>query len=415
MMKKAYSRMMSTIQLLALTAVLCGTAFFSSCSSEAEYSSDVKIEFVSDREDVLNNMMDSMKASLDSVDFKDLQPLADFLREKVAKVNWPEVDSTKVQQLIEGLQSLFDSLFADESRKALNPLWSLSNLSEMLQLAAKAGTAFEDNGDEPLSGEHKYSHSFDVVVNDTLTYTITLSKERSTNLSLVAIGDETDRKLTVDRNGVKILTIDTYNSFDANVKGNTIDAIRLHTGSLDYKGMKFYLLRSQYNTDSSATSLVYTKDGDEVVSIRLKGKNNLTLESLLRHDAVFRGELEISIQDGALAIKCNVDNMNKFYLAGLGLAAIAAKGSSLEDCQKLADDFNAVVTSKLLIDDEEQGLMLIEPIASDSIPDTYYPEVVLQTFPIDEDNEKIFLKDLMDMFGLSFENIFNMLLGQTGD
>ena len=69
----------------------------------------------------------------------------------------------------------------------------------------------------------------------------------------------------------------------------------------------------------------------------------------------------------------------------------------------------------LLIDDEEQGLMLIEPIASDSIPDTYYPEVVLQTFPIDEDNEKIFLKDLMDMFGLSFENIFNMLLGQTGD
>jgi hypothetical protein len=415
MMKKAYSRMMSTIQLLALTAVFCGTAVLSSCSSESEYSSDVKIEFVSDREDVFNNIIDSMEASLDSVDFKDLQPLADFLREEVAKVNWPEVDSTKVQQLIEGLQSLFDSLFADESRKALNPLWSLSNLSEMLQLAAKAGTAFEDNGDEPLSGEHKYSHSFDVVVNDTLTYTITLSKERSTNLSLVAIGDETDRKLTVDRNGTTILTIDTYNSFDANVKGNTIDAIRLHTGSLDYKGMKFYLLRSHYNTDSSATSLVYTKDGYEVVSIRLKGKNNLTLESLLRHDAVFKGELEISIQDGALAIKCNVDNMNKFYLAGLGLAAIAAKGSSLEDCQKLADDFNAVVTSKLLIDDEEQGLVLIEPIASDSIPDTYYPEVVLQTFPIDEDNEKIFLKDLMDMFGLSFENIFNMLLGQTGD
>jgi hypothetical protein len=57
-------------------------------------------------------------------------------------------------------------------------------------------------------------------------------------------------------------------------------------------------------------------------------------------------------------------------------------------------------------------MVTFKPIASDSLPDIYRPELVLRQLPISEDSGELVLKDFLAMMGLSFDNIINMLLGQ---
>ena len=410
-MKKAYVRMIATIQLFVLTMVFCGTPVFSSCNSEDKYSVENEIKIEPDCQKAIDNILQGAKVNMEVVDFKDLKSLADSLRNGTAKVNCPEFDNTKIQQAIASLQSMLDCLFKNKPQTAPCTSWNLSDLSETLLSAINAAKALENDADSPLLVGHKYSISLNVVLNDTLSYTITSSKERRTDLSVGEIGNEIHRQLSIGKNGTTLLAINTNQNFDASVKDNSIIATRLRSGSLDYKDMKFSLSRSLHNTDSVVSNLVYTKGNCEVIAFKMKGENNLTLESILHRNVVFKGELVTSINDGTLALKCNVANMNKFYIAGLGLAQIAITGSPKEKCQKLSDEFNTVVNSTLSLFGNELGLVMIEPIAWDSVPNTYHPGLVLQPLPIDEDSEKIILKDFLNMLGLSFEDIINMLIG----
>jgi hypothetical protein len=48
---------------------------------------------------------------------------------------------------------------------------------------------------------------------------------------------------------------------------------------------------------------------------------------------------------------------------------------------------------------------MLEPLASDSLPDVYRPALYLLTNPAEEGGEKYLLKDLMEMMGLTFMNL----------
>jgi hypothetical protein len=253
------------------------------------------------------------------------------------------------------------------------------------------------------------------VVNDTLTYNIAFGTEKNTGVSLEGIDNAVHRRLIIDRNGSTVLVVNTNQNLDASMNGYQINATQLGTSSLEYKDMKFSLECTQHNIDSVASNLVYSKGDSKVVDISLKGENDLTLEKLLHHNAVFKGELEASISDGMLGLKSNIDNMNKFYMAGLGLAEIGIAGGSKEKCQEVTDAFNSVVNSKLLLFGSEFGLVTFKPLASDSVPDIYRPELILRQLPIDENSGELVLKDFLAMMGLSFEDIINMLLGKDNE
>lgn len=368
-MKKNYAWMMAAIQLLVLTVAFCGTTVLTSCGSD-EYSSDNKIEFDLNGQESLNSLLQSAKADLEAADFKELISLLEALKNDSAKVNWTGRDSTGVQQITNGLKSLLDSFFNSEKPKTFEKSWNISNLSKTLQLAANVSMALEKNAENQYWGKRNYSDSLDIVVNDTLTYTITLDIEKNTGVSWSAADNEAHRKLIIEKNGSKVLVVDTNHDLDASMNGFNINATQQNISSLDYKGMKFSLVRTQFNLDSVASNIVYSKEGSEVI-----------------------------------ALKYDIDNMSKFYVAGLGLAGIALTGSSKENCQKLTDAFNAVVSSKLLLLGDEQGLLMLEPLASDSLPDVYRPTLYLLTNPTEEGGEKYLLKDLMEMMGLTFMNL----------
>jgi len=405
-MKRSFVWMMAAI-------LVCGSTVLFSCNGDDKFSSDVRIEYEPGYQETINNIMQSVKTDMEAVNFNDLSPLAEALRNGVAIVNWNETDREgEQQQVVAGLQSLLDSFFDSENPKTFDKSWSFSNLSKTLQLVVNVGMAFDKNANGQYVGDRNYSHTFDVVVNDTLTYKIVFGTEKSTGVSLAGIDNVIHRKLMIDRNGSTVLAVNANQNLDASMNGYHIKATQLGTSSLEYKDMKFSLERTQHNIDSVTSNFVYSREGSKVVDIRLKGENDLTLEKLLQHNVVFKGELEASLSDGMLGLKSNILNMNKFYLAGLELAGIGIKGGSKEKCQELTDAFNSVVNSNLLLNGTEFGMVTFKPIASDSLPDIYRPELVLRQLPISEDSGELVLKDFLAMMGLSFDNIINMLLGQ---
>lgn len=379
-MRKNFARMMAAIQLLMLTVGICGTTVLSSCSSDDDFSADIKITVEPSLQELINSLIQRAKADMEAADFKDLTALVDALRNGTAEVKWIGTDSIKGQQVITYLQSLLTSFFDSENTRSVGRPWQVSNLSKSLQQAMNVGIAFEKVDDGRYSGNRNYSGSFNVVVNDTLNYNIALSTEKRTEMWLGGIDNIAHRKLKIGKNGATVLVINTSQNIDASMDAFVIDATRLNTCSVEYNDMKFSLERTQYNTDSVATNLVYSSEGLDLIGL-----------------------------------KCNVDNMNKFYQTGLGLVETAIAGGSKESCQKLTDTFNAVVSSKLSLLGEEQGLVILDPTASDSLPDVYRPELFLQTFPLDEDSEKIRLNELLEMMGLSLNDIVNMIIGQHNE
>ena len=407
-MKKGFAWMMAAI-------LVCGSTVLSSCNGDDKLSSDVRIGVEPGFQETINSIMQNVKTDMEAADFKDLAPLAEALKNCTAKVSCTGTDSTGVQEIIASLQTLLDSFFDSENPATFGWSRNFSNLLKTLQMAVNVSMAFEKNVDNKYVGERNYSHSFDIVVNDTLTYNIAFGTEKNTGVSLEGIDNAVHRRLIIDRNGSTVLVVNTNQNLDASMNGYQINATQLGTSSLEYKDMKFSLECTQHNIDSVASNLVYSKGDSKVVDISLKGENDLTLEKLLHHNAVFKGELEASISDGMLGLKSNIDNMNKFYMAGLGLAEIGIAGGSKEKCQEVTDAFNSVVNSKLLLFGSEFGLVTFKPLASDSVPDIYRPELILRQLPIDENSGELVLKDFLAMMGLSFEDIINMLLGKDNE
>jgi hypothetical protein len=69
-----------------------------------------------------------------------------------------------------------------------------------------------------------------------------------------------------------------------------------------------------------------------------------------------------------------------------------------------------VVSSKLVLIGDELGLVTLEPVASDSLPDVYRPALFLQAYPVDENSQKINLKEFLEAMGMSVDNIINMII-----
>ena len=352
---------------------------------------------------------------LQSLDATDVQQFIESLQAMNAASVQQIIDGLQsmqnagVQQIVDSLQSLVDSLVDKNPSTDVDNPWDFSDLWSTFQQAIDLGKLIEKIAQIQNLGEKEYSNSFDIVVNDTLTYKVTYSVEKNTVLSLTDLDKDAHRKLTIAKNGTTLLVIDTNRDLDVSRDGLQIDASYQRLCSLEFNDMKFSIIRTWRNLDFVASNFIYNKGTSEVANIMLKGENDLNLIKLLHHDVVFTGELDTSFSDGSFKLNSKVNNMNEFYLASMGLAGIGIVGSSKENCQKQTDAFNAVVTSKMLLYDVEIGSVIIEPVASDSTSNIYRPELFLQSSGGDN---KIAIKKFLETFGLTFKDIIDMLIGQ---
>lgn len=405
-MKKGLSVCMFSAILLA-----CGsTSMLTSCSDGNVSEPDIVADVTPVKGLDINSSLLSAKTDLESVDFQELLPLVQALNNNTFDFKLNDVAVTRSSGLFQSLTEQLKNFYTqDGGTKAYNKSWQFSKLTDALRQSVDLSLEMESSADSHHVSDTNFTNKFDIRINDTLVYRITDEVLRKTESASWSIENIVNRKQTLEKNGTELAVIETNQVLDASLNSMKLDIGTSITGSLTYMDKVFSLERTRHNSDSYSSTFRYINAGQEVVSIGLSGDNNLSLDNLIKNQVVFRGGMNVYINDGLIGIESNIDNMNKFYTAGVNVASVIRKGTSKENCQKLSNDFNDIVKSKLMLASGASALgdLILEPVVMDSGLELYRPEIMIQS-----GEDKVPLSSIMDMFGLSFDSIMNMLLNK---
>jgi len=302
--------------LLLAATLICGTmTVLTSCS---DYDEDLPVYVVDETKNntkdntkdntkeetkPLNSVIERIKAYLAEADFQELAPLIQSLKDGTAQIFSNDLDITAIKEALTNLSALLES----------SKSFKIENLSKTLQYAVDASVAFEKTANNQYIGEREYTQSLIVKVNDALTYTITFSVEKEAEVALSEVGNAAKRKLTIDKNGTKVLTIINDRDTDRSVQDKKTNVDKHAIASIEYKDMIFSLDRTS-TTNSIDSQLKYTKGGNEVFGISLKGESNLSLQDFLSNEAGFKGELVANIAGKTYGIKRDKEFDNQLSL-----------------------------------------------------------------------------------------------------
>ena len=402
-MKKMMNWVMAAI-------LICGAGVFTSCSSDDENESRVIIDDTPSDTRSFNRVLDRVKSDMAEINFQDLDILVRSLREGTATNSCTDHNETGIKKAVVDLRVLLENFFAVDSKTDTDGgSWRLGDLSMTLRLAMEACISFEKTADKQYTGEGLYEESLFVEINDMLSYEIIYSVDKRMDIVVSELGTDELRTMTIKKNGATVLAIVNEEVFDHGLKDQQFFIAKQKKGYVEYGHKKFVLDRTGYNADYVVSHLKYINQGTEVLGITLQAESDLNWENLLHHDVVFTGELGISMIDGAFEIVSDIKNMNAFMIEGLKLAGIAVTGTTKEKCQKSCDDFNAVVTSKLLSTGKDAGTIDVEAVAVDSERDIYRPGIIVQSKLINN-GEKATFKEFLEALGGTFESLLKGLI-----
>ena len=310
-----------------------------------------------------------------------------------------------MEQFTKALTSLLDNLLKGNGQ-AETRSWQLGDLAQTLQSAINVSNILESLYNNDLLGPDSISKSYNIVVNDSLTYKVTVDKKRGNNVAATSVGNTIQRKVTIDKNDTLLMTIDTNQDNTAKIKNNHLDVSTAITGSLTYDDMKFSLDQQIQGTDSLVTTLAYLKDNAPIIDITAKTNGNLNWENLMNNNVLYKGKLVFNLLGGTTGIECDINDLSKFYDIGVETTRYLLSGKTKADCQQLTDKVNSVVSSRLNLVGVDCGTISFDPLLNDSVSNTYVPSLMIQTSPTDE---KVAIKDILEAFGITVESLMNMV------
>ena len=402
---------------LALLAILtCSAALVASCSNDdptvytviPEKAVDTVTPEQTNQPGVFGTYLKQFKIETPHVSFDALTKLSFSLHQGTAKISYNDSNIQNVGQFTKALTSVLDNLLQGNGQNQTETRsWQLGDLTQTLQSAIDVSNILESISNFSILGPDSVSESFNIVVNDSLTYKVTVDKKRGNNVAATSVGNTTQRKVTIDKNGTWLMTIDTNQGNTAKIKENHLEVGSAITGSLEYENMKFTLDKQIQGTDSLVTTLAYLKDDAPVVNVTTTTTNNLNLESLMNNNVLFKGNLELSLIMGVttLGIVCDINDLAKFSALGLEVSKYQLSSKTKDDCQQLTDKVNSVVSSRLNVGPTEIGILSLDPLLNDST-NIYVPSVMIQTSPTDD---KVALNTILNLFGISLESLMEMI------
>ena len=405
-MKKSIYWIHAAIRPLVLTMVFCGTSVITSCSND-ESSAKLDVSASVEQSKTFENTLNEVQDNMGKINFQELAPLASYLDQGSACVGCDELDSLVHAQFCETLKSLLESLCGCGGNSEPAQTWQLGDLIKTLQSAINVSRILEQLADNNFFGNNAYNRSFDIVLSDSLTYTVALEKKRATGATLTSATGSIMRKLTISKNGSTLLTIDSSQDNSEAIVENKLGVTSIKTGSLSYGKAKFTYERQFDGINSTVTTLSYLLDNVPFARIKTKGDNNLNWENFMKRTVVFTGSLELSLINGFVGLVSNVSDLNKFYGLGLALGGFSVAGTTKDNCQKHTDMFNSVTNTYITMFGQNSGTITYEPVLSDSVRNTYKPALMLQTSP---EGEKVAIKDALESLGITLDNLMQMLV-----
>lgn len=401
---------------LALLAILtCSAALVASCSNDdptvytviPEKAVNTVTPEQTNQPGVFGTYLKQFKIETPHVSFDALTKLSFSLHQGTAKVVANDAFKQYADQFTKSLTSLLDNLLQGNGQNQTETRsWQLGDLTQTLQSAIDVSNILESLNNYNLLGPDSISESFNIVVNDSLTYKVTVDKKRGNNVAATSVGNTIQRKVTIDKNGTWLMTIDTNQGNTAKIKENHLEVGSAITGSLTYDDLKFTLDQQIQGTDSLVTTLGYQKNNAPIIDITAKTNGNLNWENLVNNNVLYTGKLIFNLLGGTTGIECNINDLSKFFDIGVETSKYLLSGKNKDNCQQLTDKVNSVVSSHLNLLGTDCGILSFEPLLTDSINNTYEPAVMIQTSPTDE---KIAVKDILDAFGITVESLMNMV------
>lgn len=399
--------MKKSIYWILAAILICGTTVITSCSndeSSVRYEASVNVEQSTALVDALNKVRDNMGKT----NFQGLTPLSTCLNQGTASFGSSEMDNESLAKFCEALKALLEGLCGNGENGEPAQTWQLGELIKTLQSTFNMSQILEQLADNNFLGNNEYNRSFDIVLSDTLVYTVDFEKKRTIETTATSLSGNILRKLTINKNGSVLLTIDTTQDNAAGVADNKFGFAAAKTGTLCYGNAKFTFDRQRQGINSVVTSLTYLSDDTPMVTIKTKSDNNLSWESFQNNEMVFKGNLEANLLGGLIGIVSDVSDLYKFYALGLAMGAFDVAGTTKENCQKHTDMINSIVNSHITMLGEDCGAITFEPILRDSNRNTYVPSLMLTG----EGGEKVPIKEALEALGITFENLMQMLFSE---
>lgn len=400
---------MKKILLWMMAAIIAcgGINLITSCSNDNEPSAKFVFPDKKNQPEASSVFMKNFKIETPAIDFDALTLLSISLHQGTAKVIANDSYQLNMDQFVKALSSLLDNLLQGNGQgKSDTRSWQLGDLGNTLQSAINVSKILESLYNNSLFGPDSISESYNFVVNDTLTYKVTVDKKRGYSIAATSFDNSIQRRVTIDKNGTWLMTIDANQGNMAKIKENHLDVNTTITGSLTYGDLQFTLDKQIQDTDSLTTTLSYLKDNAPIIDITMQTSNNLTWENLMNNNVLYKGKLTFNLLGGNSAIECDINDMGKFYDLGLETSKYLLSDKTKEKCQQLTDKVNSVISTHLYLLGNDFGILTIDPLLNDSVNNEYVPSLMIQGSPTDE---KVALKDILNAFGITLESLMDMI------
>ena len=400
---------MKKILLWMMAAIIAcgGINLITSCSNDNEPSAKFVFSDKKNQPEASSVFMKNFKIETPAIDFDALTLLSISLHQGTAKVIANDSYQLNMDQFVKALSSLLDNLLQGNGQgKSDTRSWQLGDLGNTLQSAINVSKILESLYNNSLFGPDSISESYNFVVNDTLTYKVTVDKKRGYSIAATSFDNSIQRRVTIDKNGTWLMTIDANQGNMAKIKENHLDVNTTITGSLTYGDLQFTLDKQIQDTDSLTTTLSYLKDNAPIIDITMQTSNNLTWENLMNNNVLYKGKLTFNLLGGNSAIECDINDMGKFYDLGLETSKYLLSDKTKEKCQQLTDKVNSVISTHLYLLGNDFGILTIDPLLNDSVNNEYVPSLMIQGSPTDE---KVALKDILNAFGITLESLMDMI------
>ncbi len=390
--------MKRSVHWIVAAILISGAIVMTSCSDDE--SSVIQASVSTEQPSALGDALSKISDDMGKISFRELTPLASSLNQGGASFSSNEIGSPACAALGEALKGLLEGLCGQS--------WQLGDLMNTLQSALNMSLMFEHLADNKLFGNNNCSGAFDIVLSDTLVYTVSIEKKRTVETTATSLSGNIMRKLVISKNGSEILTVDTTQDNAAGASDNTFGFTAAKTAVLCYGDAKFSYERQRQGFNSVVTSLSYFSGEAPIVSIKTVGDNNLSWESIIGNEVVSKGRLEISLLSGLVGVVSDVSDLGRFYASGLALGGLSIFGTTKDICQRHTDQLNSIVGSRVTMFSLDCGAITFEPILRHSDSNTYVPALMLTGAK----GEKVPLKEALDALGITFESLMQMLVGR---
>lgn len=383
------------------------------CSSEDSDLTGGQSSQVQKEQVTLDEALVKVENCMKQVDFSPLAPLAESLSTSNARALSSESDAANsIIDALDALMPLLKPTYAETTWRSTYQRWSFANLDSTLcltfDLLFELGNKNVQQGEIGLN-QRTYTQSLQVKgVNDSI-YTITTKVVKQLTTSGLVAENIGTGQLVIYQNEKPLFAIETMRQLNVGVRALKPVNEYVTTGTLRIAGNEFTLGYERTGVKTECRYVTFVQNGSHVLTQKMTMDKDFSWNSSEGLNVTFSGEYELILMGNLAAIKATTTDLKRFYQDGIEMAKAGRYGSSMENCQIIADSFNETTSLQILLAGTNAAQMKIVARQIDVERNLWKP-VLVCTSPILGKNEMT-IAEIMDAMDITFKDIMDLLLG----